>query len=714
MTLARAFRTVVVAHAALAGFSFAVAERESAIAWLIPVVALVNHATFERGVAREPPRWAVYAAATLALLFSVAQFWTAGLNVTTFCEFLGLILLVKLWDRRLARDYSQLITLSVFLQIGSILQSQALVSGVLALAQVPLLIAAVMLYQIYAAAERVASTRAGRPREPTDDFPARSRRDLAFTTAAVLVAGLGVGVGVFLGMPRGVGAGAFGPVIAPAARNVTGFTERVELRRGGFISESREPVLDLEVRDGQGNILGGPGNFFYLRGVTLSEYHAGTWRAAPLPEVRAHQDFIGAPIELPKPASGRTLVQFIRLRQASGGEFPLFALLTPTSVRFEEPVRLSYRPGDMALSIRGRNRAGPLLYSVTSVEPTIRTGTWGRTPGVYFESAAVRALAEEIVRAADLEPDPARRDMEDDRLVAGVLESHLRRRFAYTLDKSAPPPTRDPIEWFLTEERRGNCEYFASAHAALCRSLGVNARVVAGYLAAEFEPDIGLYRVRQANAHAWTEVEVAPGVWQTFDPTPPADLATQHQPRRTLLARLGMLFDSIEYAWADSVVGYDRSRQSRMFDPASSLLRARGRLGDLAERVRGGAGEELTRRLGLGAAALVALIVLAVALAALRRRAPRRGMSRRRTPAGPLPHYYRNLLRALARAGLAKPESVPPLAHVRAALADNPQAADAAERVVLLLYRQRFGGEDASDSDVRRARLDVRAVARAR
>jgi transglutaminase-like putative cysteine protease len=714
MTLARAFRAVVVANAALAGLSFAIAERESAIAWLIPLVAVVNHAAFERGVSRDPPRWAVYAAATLALAFSIVQFWTIGLNVTTFCEFLGLILLVKLWDRRLARDYSQLLTLSVFLQIGSILQSQALVSGVLALAQVPLLIAAVMLYQVYTAAERVASARAGRPAEPPDPLPARSRRDLALTTAAILVAGLAVGVGVFLGMPRGVGAGAFGPVIAPAARNVTGFTERVELRRGGFISESREPVLDLEVRDGQGNILGGPGHFFYLRGITLSEYHAGTWRPAPLPEVRAHQDFVGATIELPKPPSGRTLLQTVRLRQVSGGESPIFALLTPTSVRFEEHIRLSYRPGDMTLSVRSRSRSGPLVYSVTSVEPTVRPGQWARTPGVFFDSVLVRDRAERIARAAQLEPDPARRDVDDDRLVASAIESHLRRNFTYTLDKAAPPPQHDPIEWFLTEARRGNCEYFASAHAALCRSLGINARVVAGYLAAEFDQEIGVYRVRQANAHAWTEVEVAPGVWQTFDPTPPAELATQHQPRRTLLARIGMLFDAIEYAWADSVVGFDRSRQARVFDPTSSLLHARGKLGHLVEQLRTGAHPALTRLPAIAAGALT-LVALIVAVAALRRSRPRRrGTTPARASAGPLPRYYRDLLRALARAGRPKPESAPPLAHVRTALADNRDAAQAAERVVRLLYRQRFGGEVASDDDLRTARADLRIVARTR
>jgi len=716
VTLARVFRGVVVAHAGLAGLAYALAERESAIAWLIPLMAAVNHVAHERGASRNLPRWQVYAAATLALSFSIAQFWSVGLNVTTFCEFLGLILLVKLWDRRQARDYSQLITLGVFLQIGSILQSQSLVSGVLAMLQVPLLIAAVMLYQVYAAAERVRVVRTSEAGEPPDELPRRAQRDLAAATLGVLVVGAVVSAAVFLAMPRGVGAGAFGPVIAPAARAVTGFTERVELRRGGFISESREPVLDLEVRDGQGQNVGGPGTFYYLRGLTLSEYQGGTWRAAPVPEVRTQQEFVGAPIELPKPPAGRPLIQHVRLRTAGTGEFALFAALSPTSLRFEEPIRLSFRAHDMTLAVRGRNRAGPLAYTAISVEPAPRPGQQGRTPGVFFESTAVRRLAQEIVRGAGLEPDPDRRDVDDDRLAAGAIESHLRRRFAYTLEKSAPPPSVDPIEWFLTQHRRGNCEYFASAHAALCRSIGINARVVAGYLAAEFDPEAGLYRVRQANAHAWTEVEAAPGLWRTYDPTPPSDLATQHQPPRSLLARIGMLFDSIEYAWADSVVGFDRSRQARVFDPTPSLLRVRGRMGNLVDRLRTGTDPALSRRVGIVAWAMGGAVLVAGALMILRRAGParRRVRGRRRAPRAPMPRFYRDLLRTLARRGHPKPDESPPLAHVRGAFADHADAGAAAERIVGVLYRHRFGGEPPSEAERRRIKADLRAVRRAR
>jgi transglutaminase-like putative cysteine protease len=59
---------------------------------------------------------------------------------------------------------------------------------------------------------------------------------------------------------------------------------------------------------------------------------------------------------------------------------------------------------------------------------------------------------------------------------------------------------------------------------ALCRSVGINARMVAGYLAAEFDASTGRYIVRESNAHAWVEAELGTDRWRRYDPTPPATL----------------------------------------------------------------------------------------------------------------------------------------------------------------------------------------------
>lgn len=723
MTLHTLFRRVVTATVLLAGLSYAVAEQASLIAWLIAPAALFNHWAMSRGLARNLPRSVIYAAAGLCLAFSVFQFWSAGLNVTTFCEFLGLILLVKLWDRRAARDYSQILTLSVFLAIGSILTSQNLGPGLITVLMVPTLIASVIVYQLFVADERVALASGSTPPIASDTpLPTPVVRLVTATTVVSLIAGLAVSAAVFVGMPRGIGAGAFGPVVGPRAQNVTGFTQSVELRRGGFISESRQPVLDLTVTDQHENNIGGPGTFFHLRGLALDVYEDGTWRADPAASsVRPPIAIAGMVHDLPAPHAGRTVFQRVRLRSTGSGEYPLFAVWAPVQLRVEEPVQFAYRSGVQTLSARDRPRFGgsSLTYSVFSVEPGPVSARKPRTPGVTFDSQIVRNIASDVLTRAQIEPDPALRPGEEDLAAIRALESYLERNFQYTLDKGAAPPGEDPIEWFLTQKRSGNCEFFAAAHAALCRSVGINARVIAGYVAAEFDEAAGVYRVRQSNAHAWTEAEVSGGVWFTFDPTPPAEFSAQHEPPMNLMARVGRFFDSIEYAWINSVVSFDRSRQTQVFDPTGPLIRLRNRLGSFADRVQTGTDEQLNRRLGVGAqmvfgvALLAGLVFASVKLwpalaATFSRRAASRASRRSRAR---LPGYYQEFLRLLSRLGAPKPESATPLDHVGASFAGaDPGVRDAADRLVRRFYAARFGGQDLAPDAQAQLQADLRTL----
>jgi hypothetical protein len=112
--------------------------------------------------------------------------------------------------------------------------------------------------------------------------------------------------------------------------------------------------------------------------------------------------------------------------------------------------------------------------------------------------------------------------LEDDRARLRAIEAHLLDEYSYSLDFERSP-YGDPTSEFLFTSRRGHCEYFASAHALLARSLGIPARVVVGYRAIERNPLTGHGIVRERDAHAWVEAWV--GRWETFDPTPAGDAA---------------------------------------------------------------------------------------------------------------------------------------------------------------------------------------------
>ena len=102
---------------------------------------------------------------------------------------------------------------------------------------------------------------------------------------------------------------------------------------------------------------------------------------------------------------------------------------------------------------------------------------------------------------------------------ADVLTDWLRENMTYNEAVLAPPEDADPLEYFLFESQEGYCNYYASALAAMLRSLGVPARIVGGYARGAWQEDLGLFRVYSNNAHTWVEVFFPEYGWVEFEPT---------------------------------------------------------------------------------------------------------------------------------------------------------------------------------------------------
>lgn len=94
----------------------------------------------------------------------------------------------------------------------------------------------------------------------------------------------------------------------------------------------------------------------------------------------------------------------------------------------------------------------------------------------------------------------------------------LLRSYVYDDRTPAPASSRDVVDHFLFDGKRGYCEHFASAMVVMVRSLGIPARLVTGY--SPGEPSEGGRLVRERNAHAWVEVYFDGHGWVSFEPTP--------------------------------------------------------------------------------------------------------------------------------------------------------------------------------------------------
>lgn len=120
----------------------------------------------------------------------------------------------------------------------------------------------------------------------------------------------------------------------------------------------------------------------------------------------------------------------------------------------------------------------------------------------------VVALAQSVVQGARNPYEMARR-----------LQDFFRSgEFVYDLEVP-PGHGDDALERFLFETRRGYCEQYAGAYAAMARAVGLPARVGVGFTTGE-QVDDETYSVKGLNGHAWPEVYLAGFGWIAFEPTP--------------------------------------------------------------------------------------------------------------------------------------------------------------------------------------------------
>ncbi|MDR0671167.1 MAG: transglutaminase-like domain-containing protein [Oscillospiraceae bacterium] len=119
----------------------------------------------------------------------------------------------------------------------------------------------------------------------------------------------------------------------------------------------------------------------------------------------------------------------------------------------------------------------------------------------------VRALAGELTQDEETSYDKAR-----------ALEAYLRGTFPYDLNTPPTPPTRDFVDYFLFDLRRGYCTYYASALAVMARAVGLPARYVEGFVPSSDK--IGpYYYATGKQAHAWVEIFFEGFGWIPFEPT---------------------------------------------------------------------------------------------------------------------------------------------------------------------------------------------------
>ncbi|MBF0611755.1 MAG: DUF3488 domain-containing transglutaminase family protein [Magnetococcales bacterium] len=164
-------------------------------------------------------------------------------------------------------------------------------------------------------------------------------------------------------------------------------------------------------------------------------------------------------------------------------------------------------------------------------------------------------------------------------VVKAALHHFNQNPFYYTLN----PPLlgKEAVDEFMFQSQRGFCEHYAGAFTFLMRAAGIPARVVTGYLGGKIHPLDGHLTVRQADAHAWSEVWLPQSGWQRVDPTSAIDpqrVDPSPSPASQVLhlspvppstwpwfLDFQQVWDAVDNRWNLWILGYGREQQLALF-----------------------------------------------------------------------------------------------------------------------------------------------------
>ncbi|OGA03918.1 MAG: hypothetical protein A3H35_02470 [Betaproteobacteria bacterium RIFCSPLOWO2_02_FULL_62_17] len=365
----------------------------------------------------------------------------------------------------------------------------------------------------------------------------------------------------------------------------------------------------------------------------------------------------------------------------------LFALDIPSRIPPQSRMTLDYQLLSLP-PVRARSR-----YLLRSY-PAYRAGAGAEARDLAVAlrlprdgNPRARALAGQWRASAGTGPDS------NAAVVRQAIEFFRDSRFEYTL--TPPLLGENTVDEFVFDTKRGFCEHFSSAFAFMMRAANVPARIVTGYQGGDLNPVDGYMEIRQAEAHAWSEVWSGNDGWVRVDPTALAmplrvdsglAAAVPRNSALPLLMRtdaewmraLRFNWNAMANKWNQWVLGYNFDRQREMlslFGVQSPDWRA------------------LSMMLFWSTAAVIGLTALWLF-----------GRWRRDDP---VQRAWRDFCRKLARAGLERAPSEGPVDFGARAGRELPKRAGIIGTIVALYVELRYG-RNAAPPQTRQLRQLVR------
>ena len=634
------------------------------------------------------PLWVSLTVVGAMFLRSIIEVYRLPLPSASFCGFLALVLLglifaqfntvmgrdagtaltagllaIKFFELRRPRDVSLIIFSCFFVVMSALLYSQVLELFIYCL---------IMMWVLTALLLRV----------HTGDLPHDLLLRMLGQSGLIFLQALPLAFFLFFFFPRYTGT-----LSLVLDESPIGLTDTVAPGSIAKLSQNDSDAMYVRFPDGNAPIP----ETMYWRALVLWDYKNGIWTPGEL----------GDAPESSTPGKAQGSIEFrqeitIKIHNQKW----LFALDSPTTIATNETELppSTVRAGDI-LQLANGKLDHMARYTVTSANTLADEPKTKGHPGGALQlpddqiDPSVKNLADQLHQGLT--------DGQELEYVSRVLHFFRHGGFHYSTDPGAQGPDWLPI--FLFKTKTGFCEHFASAFAVLMRIEHIPARLVVGYLGAEFNPYEDHYIVSQSNAHAWDEVWIKakdqpPGAkdemgrWVRFDPTAILALAdeglpssrisadpgdtlsiqvAQHQQTfsethlpawlRDGMKELKLRRDEVETNWDNLVLSYDPGTQYR-------LAQALG----FGEKAWG------TLLLGCLVAGGICVIVFKKWMA-------------RKPSVSPVESLYASFCRTMAQRGIPRATWEGPLAYTERVAEAFPDDKPVIQRVGSIVARARYG-----------------------
>jgi hypothetical protein len=621
-------------------------------------------------------------------------------------QFVVWLTIVKLYGKRTVENEAQLLLLGFLLMTVGALYAIDFLFGIMLVLWSGFAAWVLLLYQLHHGMETmreerfsaVPASHATPWTQPVTGIQAR--KAFRKTASLFLVLGLVGSLFFFIATPRErlVLVPNFGSVAQSAL-------ERMALSPGVDTSQNNNQVMTITLEDLQGNSVRMQQGL-RLRGNVLDAYKGkGVWGAGS--HIKSTIETVDDAL-LPLTMTGdgeANMFMHVVLQQPTT---QIYSLYRPVGIETVPPSRVTQNIANTTIKLA--LGAEPIQSYTLAVDFTQTVTSLVSKRRHRYYNKEVHALAVGLLQEYSIVVDDVPYLPELSERVARIFESYLRSSaFTYSLDASfftveervSMGNDEDPIASFILEHKRGHCEYFAAAMAAMCDTVNLPARVVTGYYVDRWDELSKSYVVFRRDAHAWVEVEVEPMAWVTYDPTPSSQDAPTWQKEMSFLHRVRFVWQQWELSWQSSVISFDSLAQKKLFgamepfwqskaDSMSSWMRAL--YSGVVQWFDIGAGGRLWIDLVMGAAVLSGIAMLL--LRWKRRRAKKvLAISKKTEELFPVAsvEFFAKMQRVLAKQGNKKPLCMPPQTWI-AQVQLNDTARALAVSITDTYYAIRFGG----------------------